>query len=322
MRKLAVFAISAALVITAGLGGTARAAGTWHVQAGSVGIGPSGFDGRETNAFYPAAITVHPGDTVVFAPATPHTVTFNPPAAPFFTLFTPSGATTLETPTTFVNSGFIGGAPGAPPFILKVGASLPEGEYVYFCMLHIGMKGEINVVDAADELPNTDAEYTAEAQRRISADLDRLDRVADRAAERVAENNAREDDEPTVLAGAGNKRGSNLRFYPSSVTIHVGQAVTWTNKYDPTEAHTVSFGAEPGDDFLPTGPPPYTFNGTGSVASGFLITKAQFDYLHLESTPLVQTTEFKVTFSAVGTFPYICTLHDQGGMKGVVVVLP
>lgn len=309
-------------MITAGFGGTARAASTWHVQAGSSGIGPTGFDGRAGNAFYPGAITVHPGDTVVFAPDGPHTVTFNPPDAPVPTFFPPNGVKTLATPTTYVNSGFIGGGPSAPPFTLTIGASLPAGEYPYFCMLHVGMTGEINVVAVSEELPKTDAEYGAIAQSEIAEDLDAADEAADNATDLVTENNEREDDEPTVWAGAGTERVTNLRFFPASVTIHVGQTVTWTKKYDPTEPHTVNFGTEPADDLLPSGPPPYTFNGTGTVHSGFLLTKAQFDFYGFGVTPLVQTTEFKVKFTAAGTFPYICTLHDLAGMKGTVVVLP
>jgi plastocyanin len=33
-------------------------------------------------------------------------------------------------------------------------------------------------------------------------------------------------------------------------------------------------------------------------------------------------TRFRVTFTHAGVFPYICALHDNLGMKGMVIVLP
>jgi plastocyanin len=33
-------------------------------------------------------------------------------------------------------------------------------------------------------------------------------------------------------------------------------------------------------------------------------------------------TRFRVTFTSPGTFNYICTLHDDLGMKGTVIVVP
>ena len=33
-------------------------------------------------------------------------------------------------------------------------------------------------------------------------------------------------------------------------------------------------------------------------------------------------TQFRVTFTNPGTYPYICAFHDQLGMKGELIVLP
>ena len=320
MRRIAIVALSAALVITASLGGTARAASVWHVQAGSVGFLPSGapnFAGGIGNAFYPGTIAVHPGDTVSFTAVGPHVIAFNPPPAPLFTFFAPNGVTTLETPTTFINSGFVGFGPPAP-FNVTIGTALPPGSYPYFCMLHFGMKGTIDVVPLSEALPKTDLQYAAIAQRQIARDLAKAAEIAADAREDEQD----EDGTPTILVGAGNARVSNLRFFPETTSIQVGQSINFVKK-DPTEPHTVTFGPEPADDLLPSGPPPYTYGGTGTVHSGFLLTKDQFNFYHFPPfVPLVQTTRISIKFTAPGTFRYICTIHDGEGMVGTVVVRP
>lgn len=59
---------------------------------------------------------------------------------------------------------------------------------------------------------------------------------------------------------------------------------------------------------------------TDSVHSGSIASAPQ------ERTGLAQAplgiTRFRVTFTKAGTYPYICALHDQLGMKGTVIVLP
>jgi plastocyanin len=36
----------------------------------------------------------------------------------------------------------------------------------------------------------------------------------------------------------------------------------------------------------------------------------------------ITVTRFRVTFTKPGTYPFICVLHDDLGMKGKIVVLP
>jgi plastocyanin len=76
---------------------------------------------------------------------------------------------------------------------------------------------------------------------------------------------------------------SNFAFDPLSVTIKVGQTVTWVNQDN--VAHTVV-----ADD--------------SSWASDNLQTGAAFSH----------------TFTTAGTFPYHCSIHPS--MKGTVVVQP
>ena len=93
----------------------------------------------------------------------------------------------------------------------------------------------------------------------------------------------------------GQQAGHELGFFPSTVTIHVGQAITFA-KHDPTEPPSGSVA-----ELLPSGPPPYTYDGKPATAvhSGFLLTQAQCDFYHLALTglPLVPRTRVRITFT-------------------------
>jgi len=299
----------------------ALAAGTtWHVQAGSVGFESPGVVIGGGNRFYPESIAIHPGDTVAFNPIGPHTVTYNRPPGPVFVLFGPSGVTTLSTPGDRVNSGIIGeGPPPQPAFTVTFASTLPAGVYEFICGLHLGMTEAIEVLPMSEALPKTDAQYGAIAQREITRDLASLAEIASEARE----NGQDEDDGPSVLVGAGNKRVSNLRFFPQTTTIRVGQTITFLKTHDPTEPHTVTFGPENPDMFLQLVPEGgNAYNGTGTVNSGFLSTNEQYAFYQLTDVLPPPTTKFKLTFTKAGTYQYICALHDGAGMVGTVVVRP
>jgi plastocyanin len=56
-----------------------------------------------------------------------------------------------------------------------------------------------------------------------------------------------------VATGGGLSYRAVVRFLPEAIRIHAGESVLWTN-LDPTEPHTVTFGAEPtaGAGLVPT----------------------------------------------------------------------
>jgi plastocyanin len=295
----------------------AATAHTWQIQAGTVpifdGSGPRGVGNR----FYPAAIAIHQGDSVTVTPFGPHTFTYNRPPGPVFRVFAPSGGTTLADPSATLNSGFIGGGPGT--FTVTFASTLPAGRYKFICVLHIGMSETVDVLPAGAELPKTDADYAAIAQAQITRDLATVERVNAAATEDLED----EDGNPTVLVGAGTNRVSNLRFYPASITIGVGQTITFLKTKDPTEPHTVSFNIPPGlpmiAELIPSGGS--SFDGKGFTNSGFLSTKAQYAYYQLNGTPLpVALTKYSLTFTKAGDFKYVCALHDDAGMVAVVHV--
>ena len=321
MRRVLAAAVSAALAVTALLA-TPVAAGTahtWHVQVGAGGVTNGAFDGRSGNAFYPGRIAAHPGDTVVFTLTSPHTVTFNRPAnTPLPALFPPAGGTTLNAKGQFVNSGFDPAHffPGIT-FTLTLGNSLPPGRYAYICALHLFMHGVIDVVPADAALPKTDADIAAAASRQIARDLESASDAAERALDRA------EDRPLTVFVGAGTRRVTNLRFFPASITVHVGQSITFRKTMDPTEPHTVTFGTAPANDFAPAGGPPFTWDGTHPISTGAMLTQRQFDFYIASAlgVPGAMTTA-TIKFTKAGTFKYICAIHDEAGMVASVTVLP
>jgi len=323
MHRIGVVTIAAALSITGLIASPALAtptSHTWQVQAGSVprfdSAGPSGAGNR----FYPETIAINQGDSVKFAPFGPHTVTYNRPPGPVFAVFAPSGGTTLADPGATVSSGFIIGPPAT--FTVTFASTLPAGVYKFICALHIGMTETIDVRPAGATLPKGDADYAAIAQREMTRDLASVDRIAAETTEDFED----EDGNVKVLAGAGNDRVSNIRFFPAEVTVQVGHSVTFLKTKDPTEPHTVSFNLPPPDpnnpvgEFIASGGS--RFDGTGIANSGFMSTKEQYAYFQLAGTPLpVARTRYRLTFTKVGDYPYICALHDGAGMFGIVHVV-
>jgi plastocyanin len=117
-----------------------------------------------------------------------------------------------------------------------------------------------------------------------------------------------------------------MRFLRDVIVVRVGDTVEWTN-LDPSTPHTVTFGTEPADPRPPSANVASTSDAArqavisspaDSVNSG-LLTLAFQDRPMLAQSPL-GVTHFRVTFKSPGVFNYICALHDNLGMKGMVIV--
>ena len=140
-----------------------------------------------------------------------------------------------------------------------------------------------------------------------------------------------------VLVGAEQaRRGVSLMgYYPSRIRIHVGDTVRWIQNSN--EIHTVTFlGGQPLPELIvpaaslglpappdPTAPSPLVFNPavttptTGPVSIGDTTTWANSGIMGREPG---QATSFTVTFTAAGTYHYICVVHGQL-MSGKVKVV-
>ena len=154
-----------------------------------------------------------------------------------------------------------------------------------------------------------------------------------------------------LWAGArtADKAGQALAFLPSEIWVHAGDTVTWTMAAD--DAHTVTcLRPEQVRPPLQVGCPGSTPDGsietaaacvnsgvlangtsygvafpiagnfkTDRVHSGF-ISAAPQDRIGLPQ-PGLGPTRFRVTFTTPGVYNYICSLHDDLGMRGQVVVV-
>jgi|ECHnycMinimDraft_1075156.scaffolds.fasta_scaffold00215_3 plastocyanin len=106
--------------------------------------------------------------------------------------------------------------------------------------------------------------------------------------------------------------GAFMTFYPSTLTIHVGDRVVWT-QVDYADVHTVTF-VPPGMQIPEFGSPMSVievgnnsqYNGSGYYNSGVLLP--------------FQT--YTLTFTKPGIYTYVCLIHDSMGMIGQIVVLP
>jgi plastocyanin len=92
----------------------------------------------------------------------------------------------------------------------------------------------------------------------------------------------------TPPPAANHVNAEDFQFVPESLSISVGEKVTWVNQ----------------------GATPHTStSGTNGVADG-----------RWDSPSLAHGDSFQRTFDSTGTFPYYCRFHSGSGMKGKVVV--
>lgn len=273
-------------------------------------------------AFYPNALTIHRGDIIVFTNnlIEPHTVTLgltgpvtNPLA--FFAPINSAPGSVVFTNTGLVSSGFL--LPDGPfGGRYAVTFDVAPGTYVAQCALHPLMSSKITVVPDAQPLPKTDAQYQAIGHAHMVVDIAHARSIAVASALAAAKASDIGGTGIEVAIGGGDGVSTVMRFSPSDLTIHVGDTVHFVNQ-DPFTPHTVTFGAEPlGGDAGLVAPANRSFpfstatsyDGSFNLSSGFLLDV--FPWGHM----------FNVTFTAPGTYNYICGLHDMMGMTGTINV--
>jgi plastocyanin len=276
---------------------------TWTVQVGS----ESHNQAIQGMAFLPKDIYVNAGDTVRWDAnsAEIHTVTFLAKGQTLASTqpFNPGDPKELLKAggkwydgTSYYNSGVMtnvsnSGFPAAVDY--KLGFSKP-GNYVYWCLVHgVMMKGVVHVRPLGTAYPYSQAQYDRQGAKQARAILRDGYHLWHETAEMATKH--------LVLVGNDDSMAMVMRFVRPTVVVHVGQQVTFTSP-GMGAPHTVTFGTEPSNVFVPLGDPTH-FAG-GQLNSG-LITPG---------------SSFTVTFTKSGTFNYICGLHDYMGMVGKVVV--
>jgi plastocyanin len=304
----------------------------WNAAVGA----QSGDKGRQALAFLPNEIWIHAGDSITWRWDVDeiHTVTFLTAnqIRPDFTTgpFTPSPATfdgTIEVTT----------PPLARPASYTV--KFPNtGNFKLVCLVHERMTGVVHVFDRSARLPHDQDFYdrqAADQRRDLLADRDDHLQEACRQHGGQGEHHHSMDahlvtvgvGEISATAG-GSQTLSVMRFIDDNITIHAGQTVEWNN-HDPVTPHTITFGIEPPNPVPPSANVTPDVDGAlhgtissnaDSVHSGLIVAPPQ-EEVGEPQQPL-GVTRFRVTFTHAGTFPYICALHDNLGMKGTVIVFP
>jgi plastocyanin len=315
--------LTLALLLLLGLIMPIAASGeSWHATVGA----QSTDMGEQALAFLPEEMWVHTGDSVTWTFSTnePHTLTFlmplqiRPPFPVGCPGTTPSGS--METSSTCINSGVL--TSGQSYTVVFPAA----GNYKLVCLVHNNMTATIHVLNATEPLPYDQAFYDAEAanqQRNLLTDPMLIAPPPLTAANGVVAGVGE-----VVAHGGGAQTVSVVRFISATKLVHAGETVEWTNE-DAVTPHTITFGPEPPNLMAPS--PNVTLDADGArhavissptdTAHSGLIAAAFQDRVGLPQAPL-GVTRFRVTFINPGVFNYKCSLHDNLGMVGEVIVLP
>src|SRR5215813_3206961 len=304
----------------------------WHVTVGAQDPDL----GRQVLAFLPNEIWIHQGDSITwrFEAGEIHTITLlaTSPTAQVRPAFSDGCPGFSSDPASFDGSACV----STPPLV--TGATFTVmfpavGNFKLVCLVHPDMTGVVHVLELSKPLPHTQNFYDEQAEAQARALLSDADREGDDEEHSAHHHSG----EHQVIVGGGeistNPGGAStlsiMRFIGHTVVIHAGQTVEWGSD-DPEDPHTITFGAEPaGDPFPPSANVTLDADGarhavinspSDSAHSGFIFAAPQERSGLMQSPPSI--TRFRVTFIHPGTYPYICALHDNLGMKGKVIVLP
>jgi plastocyanin len=311
----------------------------WRATVG----GESSDMGKQALAFLPNEIWIHVGDSITWTWQTDliHTLTFLTPGQPYPVDFTVGCPGFSANPASFDGSTCV----TTPPQVKgqRFTVHFPKaGNYKFECLVHLTMTGVIHVLNVSEILPHNQDFYDdqAAAQRRhILTDTDPNMHHGDELGD---DDNAHGFSvhviRKHVTAGFGDETATPgglqqlaiERFLKGTVEIHAGDTVEWGN-FDPDEPHTMTFGAEPTDQFDPSSNVTVDEDGarhatitspSENVHSGFILAVLA-DQPGLPTNPVAGShTRFRVTFTQPGTYNYRCVLHDNLGMKGSIIVLP
>ena len=305
----------------------------------------------DVNAFFPAKVTIHVGDTVRFIRGMmPHTVDI-PPAGgsglpllvagklvtgvndaagnPFWfnghvpslglnPLLLPAGPTKVNYDgTKRVESGFFLGNGSAPDLKVKF---TKAGVFKVFCDIHYGMAATVAVLPKSKPLP-TAGQANQALRGQALADVKAL-----KAAAKI------KPPANTVSVGLAGPGGAELfGMFPSTLRVKAGTVVTFSMSAGTREVHTVSFGS-PADlaklsrgllsdplltqqDLYPSDLPalgPIVVSQSAH-GNGFA-TLGALD--RDPATPLPASG--KVAFPTPGTYHYACLIHPE--MRGTIIV--
>lgn len=280
---------------------------TWHAVVGV----ESANHAIQGMAFLPGELWINAGDTIIWTVKSGdiHTVTLLPPGQtpppfnqddPLQVL--PQGGQVYDG-VSYDNSGLMSdfpglSVPGGQRYRLIFGAT---GNFIAYNLVHPSAVVNIHVRPAGTPYPFSQRDYDRQIDRQATVILRDGRKLIDQAEDHSNNHH--------VTVGIGDGLASVMRYFPQRIVIHVGQAVTFTNR-DVMEPHTVTFGpTPPGGDFTPYGNPG-AFDGSTPLNSGFI-----------GANPAWFGTTYRVTFVKAGTYAFRCDLHDYLGMVATLTVL-
>jgi plastocyanin len=316
----------------------------------------AGQDVIAVNVFLPASVKVRVGDTVTWKIGSdePHSATFlsgapfppDPVPMPnggpgdimlnpesFFSTRAPDAPVESYDGTGYRNSGFLSNGKVVPPNESYSLTFDTPGTYLYNCLLHPTMVGEV-IVEAADA---TDIPTQADVDAQAAAESAPLLEMAEAArAGTTNPDMVRSEPGPGgssfwyVPAGlaAPDPRVEIYDFFPKDITINSGDTVIWTSTFfhqvalhpgQPAPEFILPLEQEGGPPILQLNPvvafpskPAGEYDGTQPFSSGLM---------GLPAGALPGGTTFAITFTEPGTHEYVCAIHRALGMKGTVTVV-
>lgn len=193
------------------------------------------------------------------------------------------------------------------------------GVYTYYCDVHPGMVGTVEVVADDVAIPSPAEVLTAGANEMAASAGQALGAAV---AAYLAPDGQTESGGLLVQAGLQAGPAAVLAFFPATAVVEVGQSVTWAIPPG-MEPHTItSPPLPPGSEIqvIPQegGPPMVTFSeaGVASVADGAVVSGGG----PFNTGLLFPGQSYTLSFDTPGVYDYVCILH--AGMTGSVVVMP
>ncbi len=207
---------------------------------------------------------------------------------------------------------------GAPkPFNVKF---TKPGVYKYFCDIHLGMVGYVVVKPKGKPVP-TAKQDAAALTTQVTGDLQTAKNLA---KTKVAADN--------VSLGEAAPGGVELfTMFPASLTVKTGTTVTFSITKNSREVHTATFGPMPYLGALakglfsapgPTAQAAYPSSPTQPILLDPTSHGNGFGNIGIVDTDPTSPnpSSGKVTFTAPGTYNFICLVHPF--MHGTIVVTP
>jgi plastocyanin len=332
LKRAASFTLAALL---AGFAARMASATEWKASVGA----QTTDQGVQVLAFLPNEFWIHAGDSIRFNFLTDevHTVSFlksgqTRPAA--FSVVGINGRVFNGCPGTTPDGSSVDNSACVTSDISTSGQTFTvnfptANNFKLVCLVHTRMTGAIHVLQLSEALPHDQDFYDRQAYlqgRKLLSATDNLQGRRNDGGEQTSPHTITAGVSAILANGGGSQTTAVMRFLGTTMVVHVGDTVEWTNLSTPV-LHTVTFGTEPENDTPPSqgvtvdsdGVRHATISSPNDNVNSGVLGAANQETVGQPQGPL-DFTRFRVTFTAPGTFKYICALHDEVGMKGTVIV--